>query len=129
MSLSATKHSERTGRCTWGRDRFPGFATVACLVAVTIAVAGSKVFAQCGCGSKDKEPPAVVHPKTGEQPKVAETPEKSDSASEAKATGPHWVCDKPSITLDPVWRGEPLVYKFSFRNDGTEDLRVKLRGG
>jgi len=63
-----------------------------------------------GCGGADDDTPAKVTPaKPGTQPK--------------------FVCEQPKITLDPVWQGEPLVFKFNVRNDGDADLRLKIKGG
>ena len=42
--------------------------------------------------------------------------------------GARWVCEKPTISVE-VWSGEPIICNFALRNEGTEDLLVKARGG
>lgn len=46
-----------------------------------------------------------------------------------KHAGPRWACDETTIIRKPVWRGEPVVCDFKVRNEGTEDLQIKARGG
>lgn len=57
----------------------------------------------------------------------------SKSASAAKpiklADGAKWVCEKPKIVRDEIWRGQPIVCDFAIRNDGTEALTYTARGG
>ncbi len=41
-----------------------------------------------------------------------------------------WVCDKDTVSLDPVWRGnQQLVFGFDIRNEGTAELQIKAKGG
>lgn len=41
-----------------------------------------------------------------------------------------WVCDKPVVIADPVWRGQKaLTFNFDIRNEGTADLKFNARGG
>ena len=41
-----------------------------------------------------------------------------------------WVCDKPEVALDPIWRGnQQLTFSFDIRNEGTAPLRIKAKGG
>ena len=41
-----------------------------------------------------------------------------------------WACDKPTVTQGPTWRGaKNLTFEFDIRNDGTEDLRIRAKGG
>jgi hypothetical protein len=41
-----------------------------------------------------------------------------------------WACDNQTVTLEPVWRGnKPLTFAFNIRNEGTEDLKIRARGG
>ena len=41
-----------------------------------------------------------------------------------------WACDKDTVLLDPVWRGNhQLTFGFDIRNEGTADLKIKARGG
>ncbi len=41
-----------------------------------------------------------------------------------------WACDRQTVTLDPVWRGnQRLSFGFDIRNEGTEDLTIKAKGG
>ncbi len=43
-----------------------------------------------------------------------------------------WACDNASVTLDPVWKGartDRLTFNFEIRNEGTEDLRIRAKGG
>jgi hypothetical protein len=46
-----------------------------------------------------------------------------------KRIGPRWACDNTTVTIDPVWRGQRLVFRFDIRNEGDEDLRISARGG
>lgn len=126
MRLSTMRNSKRAFCWPLAGGSSSGIPVITGLLIVSLLAAGSEVYAQCSKGAKGNEPPVVV---AAEKAKTGDTPEKAESAAEKKIPGPRWACDKPSITLDPVWRGEPLVYNFNFRNDGTEDLRVKLRGG
>ncbi|MBN2448409.1 MAG: hypothetical protein JXO22_16905 [Phycisphaerae bacterium] len=45
--------------------------------------------------------------------------------------GPHpkWTCEQPTVTIDPTWRGQPLVFKFPISNQGEADLHIHLKGG
>ena len=99
------------------------FTMIVWLAAIGVAAIGAKVCAQCGGESEPAKPdPAKLQPKkVGTVQPVA--------ASDTKGAGPRWVCDKPVVTIDPVWRGEPMLFKFDFRNDGTENLTLKLKGG
>lgn len=41
-----------------------------------------------------------------------------------------WACDKQTMTLEPVWRGDkPVTFSFDIRNEGTANLKIKARGG
>ena len=41
-----------------------------------------------------------------------------------------WACDKQTVTREPVWRGDKqLTFAFDIRNEGTENLKIKARGG
>ena len=41
-----------------------------------------------------------------------------------------WACDKQAVTLEPVWRGgEALKFEFDIRNEGTENLKIRAKGG
>lgn len=41
-----------------------------------------------------------------------------------------WACDKETVALDPVWRGnQQLTFGFDIRNEGTADLQIKAKGG
>jgi len=51
------------------------------------------------------------------------------AAGQKKDSKARWVCEKPTVTLEPVWSGQPLVCDFVLRNDGTENLTIKARGG
>ncbi|MHC4064297.1 MAG: hypothetical protein ACYSUI_07330 [Planctomycetota bacterium] len=50
-----------------------------------------------------------------------------DAPPTATGPQPRWVCTNQTVTLDPVWRGQPLDYNFQIRNEGTADLRIALR--
>ena len=93
------------------------------LAALGIAAMGAEVCAQCGGGSEPAKPePIELQPKKVETVKSAQT-------SKTEVAGPRWVCDQPMVTIDPVWRGEPMVFNFTFRNEGSANLQVKLKGG
>jgi hypothetical protein len=51
----------------------------------------------------------------------------ADPGSTGKG-GARWGCEKPTIFVE-VWSGEPIICNFALRNEGTEDLLVKARGG
>ena len=59
----------------------------------------------------------------GENPKVKTAKARSVGGSV------QWVCDKPTVTIDPIWRGEQIACSFSIRNEGTGDLKIKAKGG
>ncbi len=42
---------------------------------------------------------------------------------------PHWVCAQPTITAEPVWKGERVKFAFKITNDGEADLKIKAKGG
>ena len=99
------------------------FSIIVWLAAISVAAVGTRVCAQCGGGPEPAKPgPTKLQPKKAE-------PVKPVAMSNTEAAGPRWVCDQPVVTIDPVWRGEPMVFDFSFRNEGTDNLQVKLRGG
>ena len=61
--------------------------------------------------------------------KSSQEAKRSTDASPGKEGGPRWVCERPIIVVQPVWSGEALVCDFPIRNEGTEDLVIKARGG
>lgn len=41
-----------------------------------------------------------------------------------------WACDKPTVEVEPVWRGnKSLTFAFDIKNNGTADLKYRPRGG
>ena len=93
------------------------------LAAIGVAAMGTNVCAQCGGGPEPEKPsPVKLEPKK-------EAAVKPAAASSPEVAGPRWVCDQPVVTIDPVWRGEPMVFNFTFRNEGTDNLQVLLKGG
>ncbi len=47
----------------------------------------------------------------------------------AEGDGPQWECDFPEIRAADVWRGNPIICDFEFRNAGSENLTIEARGG
>ncbi|MCK4624816.1 MAG: hypothetical protein KAV00_05870 [Phycisphaerae bacterium] len=47
----------------------------------------------------------------------------------AKNPNTKWACDQTTVTLDPVWKGKPLVFNFNIRNEGTANLHIRAKGG
>jgi hypothetical protein len=40
-----------------------------------------------------------------------------------------WSCAQQTVTLEGALAGKPLVFAFDIRNEGTEDLKIKAKGG
>jgi hypothetical protein len=57
--------------------------------------------------------------------KAKRAPKKLEMTENAK-----FVCDKPTQSHPPVWRGdEQLSWTFQLRNNGTEPLDIRAKGG
>ncbi len=61
-------------------------------------------------------------------PKAMDKPTTPPAKPVASGTGPRWVCDQPQIDFGEVWEGDTVLRNFTFRNAGTETLRIpKIR--
>jgi len=60
-----------------------------------------------------------------------ETASGTEPKGAAQSAGqPKWSCAKPTVTVDPVWRGkDTLTFGYEIRNEGTADLHIKAKGG
>ena len=45
------------------------------------------------------------------------------------APQPHWVCEKPEVEIEPVWRGKTAEFVFKVSNSGEGVLNVRIKGG
>jgi hypothetical protein len=55
---------------------------------------------------------------------------RNTNASFAPNPNAKWACDNTEVTHEPVWRGmKDLTFSFDIRNAGTEDLRIRAKGG
>lgn len=78
---------------------------------------------------------ALTKPKPKLAPglKKGATPNARKRSAKSRFTmnpGAKWACDKQTVSLDPVWRGnQQLTFGFDIRNEGTADLQIKARGG
>ncbi len=91
---------------------------VACLVAGNNAVA--EMMKQSHSGAQ--------------QSHSNQNPAKSDETGDAKKEsvpklGPLWVCETPTMEVDPVWWGEVVRFDFTVHNNGDEDLTFNIRPG
>ena len=78
--------------------------------------------APCPNGSDASPSPTVPESPVG--PTIHANPKPG-----ARTPGPRWVCGTPAQTSAPVWRGQPMEFRFEIRNEGTETLRYRPRGG
>lgn len=78
-------------------------------------------------------PAALVKPGTQSDPKKRTKPDARKHLFKSKfAMNPDakWACDKDTVSLDPVWRGnQQLTFGFDIRNEGTAILQIKAKGG
>jgi hypothetical protein len=40
-----------------------------------------------------------------------------------------YACEQDTVTPEPVWVGKKIQATWTIRNEGTADLRIKLKGG
>ena len=85
---------------------------------------------------KPKPTPATVKAKPGTKPANAtkitkrkargrKRPVKFEMNPNAK-----WSCEQQTVSREPVWRGDKnLSFEFKIKNDGTEDLKIRAKGG
>ncbi|MBI4717949.1 MAG: hypothetical protein HY763_09115 [Planctomycetes bacterium] len=86
--------------------------------------------------AQTKQPPATDTPAPAPcdsgHSSAVEVPT-APSAESGSTTGeplqPKFVAASLTSTIEPVWRGQPLNFKFEIRNEGTADLYVTPKGG
>jgi len=103
-----------------------GAGVVVCLAVVTAlafaccAVAGTAQCAGDHGSKKHEHKPAPQKPVSAEQA--------TDDKAVPGAT-PKLVCAAASITLDPIWAGQPLAATWVIKNEGEADLTIKIKKG
>lgn len=91
------------------------------------AVLSGGVFAQSKQPTRTKR---AVSPDARAQRRAKQRPARKKPGALEMNPNAKWSCANTTITLEPVWRGaKELTFPFKIRNVGTEDLRIKARGG
>ena len=107
-----------------------------CVAAMCVTISAGQAFGQATDKPTDKEPPAAGEEQQtgdGAQEKgvtpSAKTVEKSpqQTTPPERPIGPRFAIEDPNIVLDPVWRGEKLVFNFKIFNDGGHDLKFTAK--
>ena len=78
--------------------------------------------------TKPKPKPGKASCGGGETP-AAWKPTAAPEEDKKRSGPPRWVCEEPSILVEPLWRGDQIGCAFIIRNEGGADLKIQAKGG
>jgi hypothetical protein len=84
--------------------------------------------------AKEPKPTEATKPGCGSNaPEIKPVAVQGTPAPEAVPTPsgppPKWVCEAPTINLEPIWSGKPITAVWVVKNTGEGDLIIKIKGG